>query len=213
MRMEEFSGNNFIKETDTVERHLLELVRNYFEANESATDQRTQEYIIEKAVQRMKEELDIDNAGVVSVNGEKGDIVINADTLGAEPEIPDKKTAFNKDFGNTAGTVCEGNDPRLSDARTPLPHTHSMGEINGLSGEIARVENLIDLLSGSGHSHSNRSVLDKIIYTGNSSTINLDAFETACATVDSKIIEVQSKIDTYTSELDSLIAEAHSLGL
>lgn len=28
-----------------------------------------------------------------------------------------KYTAFNKDFGTTAGTVCEGNDPRLSDSR------------------------------------------------------------------------------------------------
>lgn len=34
----------------------------------------------------------------------------------------DKNTAFNKNFGNEAGTVCEGNDPRLSDDRTPLPH-------------------------------------------------------------------------------------------
>lgn len=33
-----------------------------------------------------------------------------------EPAIT-KHTAFNKDFGSDAGTVCEGNDPRLSDAR------------------------------------------------------------------------------------------------
>ncbi len=35
-----------------------------------------------------------------------------------EPKF-DKNTAFNKDFGNSAGTVTEGNDARLSDARTP----------------------------------------------------------------------------------------------
>ena len=34
-----------------------------------------------------------------------------------------KNTAFNKNFGTTAGTVAEGNDSRLSDARTPLSHT------------------------------------------------------------------------------------------
>ena len=28
-----------------------------------------------------------------------------------------KNTAFNKNFGNSAGTVCEGNDPRLADSR------------------------------------------------------------------------------------------------
>ena len=36
--------------------------------------------------------------------------------VGAEPAF-NKNTAFNKNFGNTAGTVCEGNDTRLSDAR------------------------------------------------------------------------------------------------
>lgn len=36
-----------------------------------------------------------------------------------EPIIEDKGTAFNKDFGTTAGTVAEGNDPRFTDARTP----------------------------------------------------------------------------------------------
>lgn len=35
-----------------------------------------------------------------------------------EPKF-EKNTAFNKDFGTTAGTVVEGNDARLSDARTP----------------------------------------------------------------------------------------------
>lgn len=36
-----------------------------------------------------------------------------------EPIITDKKTAFNVDFGTTAGTAAEGNDPRFTDARTP----------------------------------------------------------------------------------------------
>ena len=45
-----------------------------------------------------------------------------ADTL-YEP-IFSKNTAFNKNFGTSAGSVCEGNDTRLSDARTPLSHTH-----------------------------------------------------------------------------------------
>ena len=48
-----------------------------------------------------------------------------------EPKF-DKNTGFNKDFGNTAGTVTEGNDPRLSDARTPLPHSHPHTEVTGL---------------------------------------------------------------------------------
>ena len=35
-----------------------------------------------------------------------------------------KKQAFNKNFGSASGTVCQGNDSRLSDARPPTAHTH-----------------------------------------------------------------------------------------
>ena len=43
--------------------------------------------------------------------------------IGAEPAFT-KNTAHNKNFGSTAGTVCEGDDSRLSDARTPVSHNH-----------------------------------------------------------------------------------------
>ena len=32
-------------------------------------------------------------------------------------------------YGTTAGTICEGNDSRLSDARTPVAHTHVTSEV------------------------------------------------------------------------------------
>ena len=35
-------------------------------------------------------------------------------------------------FGSTSGTVCQGNDARLSDARTPLSHSHIIGDVTGL---------------------------------------------------------------------------------
>lgn len=43
---------------------------------------------------------------------------------GKEPAFT-KNTAFNKDFGSIAGTVCQGHDSRLSDARTPTSHATS----------------------------------------------------------------------------------------
>ena len=47
---------------------------------------------------------------------------------GKEPSFS-KNTAFNDNYGTGAGTVCEGNDSRLSDARTPTAHaaTHTNG--------------------------------------------------------------------------------------
>ena len=50
-----------------------------------------------------------------------------------------KNTAFNKNFGTTSGSVCQGNDARLSDARTPKTHTHTKGEVG-----LGNVDNTSD---------------------------------------------------------------------
>lgn len=39
-------------------------------------------------------------------------------------------------YGTTAGTICEGNDSRLSDARTPVAHTHSKADITDLFNSV-----------------------------------------------------------------------------
>ncbi|MEM4248351.1 MAG: hypothetical protein QXH80_03710, partial [Candidatus Nanoarchaeia archaeon] len=57
-----------------------------------------------------------------------------------------KNTAFNKDFGNTAGTVCEGNDPRLSDSRkcNNTFDDPAVARINLGISELAIVKNKLD---------------------------------------------------------------------
>ena len=40
------------------------------------------------------------------------------------------------DFGTAAGKVCEGNDSRLSDARTPTAHTHTIANVTGLQAAL-----------------------------------------------------------------------------
>lgn len=54
-------------------------------------------------------------------------------------------------YGNTAGTICEGNDSRLSDARTPVAHTHTKGDVTDLlnSNFIPSANNSYDLGSSS----------------------------------------------------------------
>lgn len=54
---------------------------------------------------------------------------------GKEPTFT-KNTAFNKDFGNTADTVTEGDDARLSDARTPLAHDHVISDVTDLQAAL-----------------------------------------------------------------------------
>ena len=57
-----------------------------------------------------------------------GSDAIAPSDIGAEPAFS-KNTAHNKNFGSTTGTVCEGDDSRLSDARTPVSHSHAASEI------------------------------------------------------------------------------------
>jgi hypothetical protein len=49
--------------------------------------------------------------------------------LGSYEPAFTKNTAFNKNFGTANGTVCQGNDSRLSDARTPTSHTHGHADL------------------------------------------------------------------------------------
>ena len=57
--------------------------------------------------------------------------------IGAEPAFA-KNSAFNKNFGATLDTVCQGNDGRLSDARAPTSHAASHG--TGQADELAPVD-------------------------------------------------------------------------
>lgn len=62
-----------------------------------------------------------------------GDIT-NTGTIGSTANKPLITTTNGKiatgSFGTTANTFCQGNDSRLSDARTPTAHTHTKSEIS-----------------------------------------------------------------------------------
>ena len=57
-----------------------------------------------------------DQIPVKKVNGKIGEVTLSYSDVGAEKAFT-KNNAFNKNFGTAAGTVCQGNDSRLSDAR------------------------------------------------------------------------------------------------
>lgn len=203
MRMEELNNGNFIKSTDSVERYLLDLIKDYFNASGIADDN-SREYIIQKAVTRMKEELFIDNAGVVSFNGQTGVVTLTLEDLGGEPAISPKKSAFNVNFGNINGTACEGNDERLSNKRDPIDHIHSIDDVNGLAGELSTILNNINLLSNKTHKHDNKKILDKLVYTGSNDIIDLTIIETADTLIKDKTQQVNNTINEVTIDFESL---------
>ena len=127
------------------------------------------------------------SAGYLTWNGSAWEFKNEAYSLSAhnhdgtyEPAFS-KNTAFNKNFGTAAGTVTEGNDSRLSDARTPLSHTHGNltndGKIGVVSGKPIITSAAGVLTTGSFgsaagtfaqgndsrfHTHSNESNLNEI---------------------------------------------------
>ena len=63
------------------------------------------------------------------------------DSLDDKEDAFSKNTAFNKNFGTGSGTVCQGNDSRLSNARTPTAHTHTIANVTNLQNSLNAKEN------------------------------------------------------------------------
>ena len=79
-------------------------------------------------------------------------------------------------FGNQANTFCEGNDSRLSDARTPVAHTHTKSDVTDLlnSNFIPSANNSYDLGSSSYQWKTLNGVNPGALSLPSMSYINLD---------------------------------------
>ena len=75
----------------------------------------------------------------------------NVGAVGTTPGLPIVTGASGVlqagSFGTSVGSVCAGNDSRLSDSRTPTSHSHAASDIT--SGTLARARYASDLGSGS----------------------------------------------------------------
>ena len=132
-----------------------------------------------------------------------------------EPVITPKRTAFNKDFGTAPDTVCEGDDERLSNARTPLPHntTHITGGSDiipnavagGNSGLMtgADKQNLNDVVAKK-HEHTNKALLDTYTQTENNLADAVDKKHTQGT--DTTLGKMTADIDMNSKSITNLAA-------
>lgn len=124
MKISQNDNSIFTKGLDNVEASALGTVVRFFERDPKEIEGSI-DYLVLEVLRRVKEDI-LDGSfitSVASINGKRGDVKLTALDVGAEPTI-NRLGAFNKDFGDEVGTVCEGNDPRLSDKRKPLEHEH-----------------------------------------------------------------------------------------
>ena len=214
MRMEELADSMYIKQTDAVEKYLLNLVQEYFK-NSGLASSTSREYIIKRAVERMKEEMEFDQLGVLSItlpDGIKrtGAVTITLEDLLGEPAIVPKHSAFNVNFGTEQNTACEGNDPRLSDKRDPLEHKHEISEINGLEGILSTITGKIERVNGFLHEHKNKSVLDILVYTGNKSVIDLADLENIEEKIKKIVQDIENDITEYRNDIQTKVTQVNT---
>lgn len=93
------------------------------------------------AIDAVQEDVDANttkiNNHIANKNNPHG---VTASQIGAEPAFT-KNTAFNKNFGSAANTVCQGNDARLSNSRTPTEHaSNQMTYGVGTDGNYGHVQ-------------------------------------------------------------------------
>ena len=89
-----------------------------------------------------------DHSGDVTSTGDGATLIVNKQTLSANSgvNISNSPIVIAGDapiitltYGSIANTVCEGNDSRLSDARTPTTHDHDATNITSGVFDIARI--------------------------------------------------------------------------
>lgn len=114
------------------------------------------------------------STGQISASIATSDVSGLQTALNGKEPVFSKNTAFNKNFGTTSGTVCQGDDSRLGDARAPLAHTHVINDITGLQTSLDS-----KALSSHTHSISNITGLQTELdgkqssFTGYNGTINV----------------------------------------
>lgn len=130
-----------------------------------------------------------------------GDINLTPQHIGAEPAFS-KNTAFNKNFGTTSGTVCQGDDSRLSDARTPKSHTHAKSEVG-----LGNVDNVRQYSSSNPPPYPVTSVNGKTgavdlrekTVTINGSKITMADFVANCKKGSYNVIGTEATIENFIS--------------
>lgn len=132
---------------------------------------------------------------------------ISSELATKEPNI-DKNTAFNKDFGAVAGTVCQGNDSRLSDARAPTVHTigsHSDTTVTGAELDADHTKLTGIDVGANNYSHPSSHDIDIITESATGKVMT--------ATERSKLagIEVGATADQTKTDIDALNIDADTL--
>lgn len=193
MNIKEHNDAQFTKQKDEVEAYLMRIIQRYFSVEQEYTKNEIESIVVE-SLTRLKQDLLNFTDFIFNINNRTGAVTLTITGLGGETAF-EKKTAFNKDFGDTADTITEGNDERLSDDREPLRHVHEITDIKTLQKHLDELG-----IIPSTHVHLNKNVVNMLKYTGSAVQIDLIMLE---------YLEVS--ISRYYDNLEYIQREAKSV--
>ena len=214
--MEQFTENknNFYeKKPDLVDLHLMRIIERFFSV-EKINSLATRNAIITEAMARYKATICYENKGVRSFNGKEGIVWFTLYSLQIESMFS-KKTAFNKDFGKEADTICAGNDSRLKNKRVPLQHSHKLKDVSDFAERIKHMNQ--EVARYGHHLHLNENIINNIIYSGKEiDLIKVEQLQSEIIvklnTLNQKIAELKELETTYKILLDKNFAIIESGG-
>lgn len=100
-------------------------------------------------------------------------------------------------YGNLVSTACEGNDSRLSNARTPVAHTHSESEITNLTTDLSSKESSSNKNQANGYAG-----LDSGSKLNGSQQVYGTTANTACQGNDSRLSDARTPLSHTHAESD-----------
>ena len=195
--MEQFAEkrkNFYEKKPDLVDLYLMRIIERFF-STEKINSLAVTNAIIAEAMARYKATLNYQDKGVRSFNGKEGIVWFTLYSLQVESMFT-KRTAFNKDFGKIADTICAGNDSRLKNKRTPLQHSHKLKDVPDFAEQIKAMNQ--EVARYGHHLHLNENIINNISYSGK----EIDLI---------KVEQLQSEIIVKLNTLSQKIAELKEL--
>ena len=181
------NGNTYVKEKDSVEQYLIRIIQRYFEIEKEYSAASIESIIVESLTRYKRYLKDKGGEYLFSLNGMTGNITVDISSFGGESRF-EKKTAFNKNFGEGENDILKGNDSRLSDERIAELHTHEISNIKDLENKLKKFK----VPKESNHVHENKNIIDKIRYSGNSLEIDLKIIETIKANIEMYLLRLKS---------------------
>ncbi len=229
MALKEHENNIITKQyDDPITNYLRNIIQRYFQI-ENEISQESKEAIIVQAYTRLKEIINAYTSKyIICINERSGNIDLLIKDFGGE-EAFDKNSAFNKDFCDVTSTtktlwngteetysnygesqadhIVSGDDDRLTDARIPLMHIHTIDDVIGLREQLEEY----NLLNGGSHLHTNENVLNMLIYAGSRTSIDLLLLEDLTGKVERTIEHLQDTNIYFINIVQSYLNQLHDI--